>query len=128
VPGLFGEFARRAFHAINWLPARATALTFAIAGNFEDAMYSWRTQAAFWPEPEDGVVLAAGAGAMGARLGGEVGVVGETVARPALGEAGPGEGGEADADLIDSATGLVWRGLAIWLTIGALFVVGGWAA
>ena len=35
--GSFGEFAQRAFHAINWLPERLTGLTYAIAGNFEDA-------------------------------------------------------------------------------------------
>lgn len=38
--GRFGLFALRAFHAINWLPARLTALTYAIAGNFEDATFA----------------------------------------------------------------------------------------
>ncbi len=49
-PGRFRLLRQRAFHAINWLPARLTALTYAIAGNFEDAMYCWRTQASAWPE------------------------------------------------------------------------------
>ncbi|MEW6254178.1 MAG: regulatory signaling modulator protein AmpE, partial [Planctomycetota bacterium] len=52
--GEFGAFARRVFHAINWLPARLTALTYAIAGNFEDAVYAWRTQAGAWPDLEEG--------------------------------------------------------------------------
>lgn len=119
--GLFGGFARRAFHAINWLPARLTALTYAIAGNFEDATYCWRTQAEAWPEPEEGVVIAAGAGAMGVKLGQSVSVGGETVWRPEL-----GTGQMADADYIDSAVSMIWRGLVIWLVAGLLVVVAGW--
>ncbi|HET9462340.1 MAG TPA: CobD/CbiB family protein [Thiobacillus sp.] len=119
--GLFGGFAQRAFHAINWLPARLTALTYAIAGNFEDATYCWRTQAPAWLEPEEGVVLAAGAGAMGIRLGQSVSVGGETVWRPEL-----GTGQAPDADCIDSAVSMIWRGLAIWLVAGLLVVIAGW--
>lgn len=121
--GLFGAFAQRAFHAINWLPARLTALTYAIAGNFEDATYCWRTQAPAWLEPEDGVVLAAGAGAMGVRLGQSVSVGGETVWRPEL-----GTGQAPDADCIDSAVSMIWRGLVIWLVAGLLVVIAGWVA
>lgn len=121
--GLFGVFAQRAFHAINWLPARLTALTSAIAGNFEDASYCWRVQADAWPEPEEGVVLAAGAGAMGVRLGQSLNVGEETVWRPEL-----GTGPAPDADCIDSAVSMIWRGLVIWLVAGLLVVVAGWVA
>lgn len=119
--GRFGEFAQRAFNVINWLPARLTALTYAIAGNFEDATYCWRTQASAWPEPEEGVVLAAGAGAMGIRLGQSVTVGGETVWRPEL-----GTGQAPEADCIDSAVSMIWRGLVIWLAAGLLVVIAGW--
>lgn len=121
--GLFGAFARRAFHAINWLPARLTALTYAIAGNFEDATYAWRTQADTWPEPAEGVIVAAGAGAMGMKLGQSVNVGGETVWRPDI-----GTGQSPDADCIDSAVSMIWRGLVIWLVAGLLVVVAGWVA
>ncbi|HUX30013.1 MAG TPA: CobD/CbiB family protein [Thiobacillus sp.] len=121
--GQFGGFSRRAFHAINWLPARLTALTYAIAGNFEDATYCWRTQASAWPEPEEGVVLAAGAGAMGILLGQGVNVGGETVWRPEL-----GTGQAPEADCIDSAVSMIWRGLAIWLAAGLLVVIAGWTS
>ena len=119
--GLFGAFAQRAFHLINWLPARLTALTYAIAGNFEDATYCWRTQADTWPEAEEGVVIAAGAGAMGIRLGQSVSVGAETVWRPEL-----GTGQTPDADCIDSAVSMIWRGLLIWLVAGLLVVIAGW--
>lgn len=122
-PGLFGGFAQRAFHAVNWLPARLTALTYAVAGNFEDAIFCWRTQAPAWPEPEEGVVIAAGAGAMGVRLGQSINVGGETVWRPEL-----GAGQAPDADAIDSAISVIWRGLVIWLVVGLLAVVAGWMA
>ncbi len=122
--GAFGHFAQRAFHAINWLPVRLTALTYAIAGNFEDAMYCWRTQASAWPDEEDGVVLAAGAGAMGVRLGQSINVSDETVWRSDLGT------GQAmlDPDSIDSAVSMIWRGLVIWLVAGLLVVIAGWVA
>ncbi|MGA9164052.1 MAG: CobD/CbiB family protein [Thiobacillus sp.] len=122
--GHFGEFSQRAFHAINWLPARLTALTYAIAGNFEDATFCWRSQAGGWPEREEGVVLAAGAGAMGVRLGQPINVSGESVWRPELGigQTAP------DADSIDSAVSMIWRGLVIWLVAGLLIVIAGWIA
>lgn len=119
--GRFGTCAQRVFHVINWVPVRLTALTYAIAGNFEDATYCWRTQASAWPEPEESVVLAAGAGAMGVRLGQSVNVGGETVWRPDLGTGQP-----PDADGIDSTISMIWRGLVIWLAAGLLVVFAGW--
>ncbi|MHB1186482.1 CobD/CbiB family protein [Thiobacillus sp.] len=121
--GRFGQCAQRVFHIINWVPARLTALTYAIAGNFEDATYCWRTQADTWPEPEDGVVIAAGAGAMGVKLGQNITVGGESVWRPEL-----GTGQAPDADCIDSAVSMIWRGLLIWLVAGLLIVIAGWVS
>jgi adenosylcobinamide-phosphate synthase len=119
--GRFGVCAQRVFHYINWVPARLTALTYAIAGNFEDATYCWRTQADAWPEREEGVVLAAGAGAMGVKLGQSVPIGGEPVWRPEL-----GSGQTPDVDCIDSAVSMIWRGLVIWLAAGLLIVIAGW--
>ena len=121
--GLFGVFARRAFHAINWLPLRLTALTYAVAGNFEDATFCWRTQAPGWPDAEDGIVIAAGAGAMGVKLGQSLNIAGERIDRPEL-----GVGQDADPDHIDSAVSMIWRGLVIWLFVGLLLVIAGWFA
>jgi adenosylcobinamide-phosphate synthase len=109
-PGGFGEFARQAAYAIDWLPARCTAASFAIVGNFEDAVYCWRTQAARWPDPLLGVVLASGAGALGLRLGMPISPGGVLEDRPEL-----GLGEEADVPFLDSAVGLIWRALVLWL-------------
>jgi len=121
--GQFGFFAERVFDLVNWLPARLTALTYAIAGNFEDATFCWRTQAPGWPESEEAVVLAAGAGAMGLRLGQDVNVGGQTVWRPEL-----GTGQTPEIDSINSAVSMIWRGLAIWLVAGLLVVIAGWVS
>lgn len=108
--GNFGEFAAQLYHWIEWLPMRLTAATFAIVGNFEDAVYCWRTQAAGWPDPEGGIILASGAGALGVRLGMPVGQFDVSVDRPEL-----GIGDMADVDFMQSAVGLVWRALVFWL-------------
>jgi adenosylcobinamide-phosphate synthase len=119
----FGAFSESFFRTLNWLPARLTSLTYAVAGNFEDAMYCWRSQGQDWSDPEDGMILAAGAGAMGVRLGLPVCIGGDWVQRPEL-----GVNQEPDADHIDSAVSLTWRGLVIWMVIGLLLFVAGWAA
>lgn len=119
----FGNFARRAFAALDWLPARFTAAAFAVVGDFEDAVYCWRTQASNWPDPALGVVLASGAGAMGVRLGMPVLNESELVDRPEL-----GLGESADMGHLDSTVGLVWRALVMWLLLLLLVSLAGAAS
>lgn len=107
----------------DWVPARLTALSFAVAGNFEDALVCWRTQAERWGDPEVGGVIAAGGGALGLRLGQPVGTGEGAHWRPEM-----GCGQEVDADCIDAAVSLVWRALIIWLAVGLFIVIGGWVA
>ena len=106
----FGKFARDAFIVLDWMPVRVTAAAFAVVGDFEDAVYCWRSQADKWPDPALGIVLAAGAGAIGVRLGMPYMQDGEVVDRPVL-----GVGDEADEALLASAVGLVWRALVLYL-------------
>ena len=122
--GQFGEFARQAYYWIDWLPLRLTAFTFAIVGDFEDTVYCWRTQAQSWPDPEAGILLASGAGAIGVRLGLPIPQGGLPLDRPEL-----GIGEEADAEFMQSTVGLVWRALVFWMIIllllGLATLVGG---
>lgn len=107
--GSTGRFARQAFCWIDWVPARLTAASLAVAGNFEDAAYCWRVQADQWDPQADGIVLASGAGAIGVRLGGVIHVDGGLEPRPDL-----GTGAEADVDHMRGAAGLIWRALVLW--------------
>ncbi|GAB2891034.1 adenosylcobinamide-phosphate synthase CbiB [Uliginosibacterium flavum] len=106
--GDFGRFAQRAFVAIEWLPARVTAMAFSIVGDFEDAAHCWRTQSPQWPDRNEGILLAAGAGALGVRLGQTIVQSGELLARPEL-----GTGDEAAVESLQSFVGLVRRTLVL---------------
>lgn len=122
----FGCFSVRIYQWLEWLPVRMTAATFAIVGNFEDAVYCWRTQAASWPDAVDGIILSSGAGALGVRLGMPVAQFEMTAERPEL-----GVGDVADVDFMQSAIGLVWRALIFWLILLLLLTLASmasWAA
>lgn len=108
--GAFGRTATRIRRLLEWPAVRLTAATFAVVGDFEDAVHCWRTQARAWPDPEMGIVLAAGAGAIGVRLGMPLGEIEGLVPRPDL-----GVGDAADAPLLDSTVGLLWRSLVLWV-------------
>jgi adenosylcobinamide-phosphate synthase len=108
---------------LDWIPVRLTALSFAIVGDFEDAVACWRTQAHLWARQDGGlaigVLLASGAGALGAQLGGPLPVlVGDPDVRAELGTGEP-----AGPDMLPSAVGLVWRALILWLLVILLITV-----
>lgn len=113
--GEFTQFAARAFEVIDWLPARLTAATFAVVGNFQDAVDCWRTQSPAWADRAQGIILASGAGALGVKLGGAVHEYGRVRYRPEL-----GTGDEADTDYLSSAVGLIWRALVMWVLLLAV--------
>jgi adenosylcobinamide-phosphate synthase len=106
----FGWFAGRAFEVLDWIPQRVTAFVFAIVGDFEDALFCWRSQAAQWLRPGEGIVLASGAGALGVRLGEPIARGEALVDRPPL-----GTGDAAGEDALASLEGMLWRALVLWL-------------
>jgi adenosylcobinamide-phosphate synthase len=124
--------AARAWHVIDWLPARVTALAFAVVGSFEEAIDCWRHYAQRFPNDNDGVVLAATSGAVNVRLGGEA-------LKPAFSphasqsfrstgaetmddtESTPGR--EAEVGHLRSIVGLVWRSVVLWMVLLALLTL-----
>ena len=56
--------ALQAWHCVDWLPVRASALGFAAAGHFEGVVAAWRDAADNAQLSNDSVLLAAGAGAL----------------------------------------------------------------
>jgi adenosylcobinamide-phosphate synthase len=115
----FDVFSLHASHVLDWLPARATAFSFAIVGNFQDALESWRGQAQAWGNENQGILLAAGAGALGVQLGGNLAVSGGELLRPALGTEEP-----AGPESIEGAIALVWRAAMLWLAVAGLLWLG----
>jgi adenosylcobinamide-phosphate synthase len=119
----FGAPVQRLLHWLDWVPVRLTAATFAVVGDFEDAIYCWRTQANEWPALHEGILLASGAGALGVVIGGAVtGPAGEPEFRPELGIGEP-----ADSDILPGAAGLVWRALLVWLAVLLVLTLAYWA-
>jgi adenosylcobinamide-phosphate synthase len=120
----FGQFAAKAFYWIDWVPVRLTAVAFAVVGNFEDAIYAWRNFAHRWADEAKGIILAAGGGAMGVRLGtpyeNASGLVlpadAATVdSSDSEAEVLPGE--EPNVRALQSTVGLVWRALLLWMML-----------
>jgi adenosylcobinamide-phosphate synthase len=117
----FGAFARRAFYYIDGIPATIAAGSAAIVGNFEEAVFCWRSQSSNWPRRAEGIVLSAGAGAMGVRLGGPRHTIEGEQMRPDL-----GTGDEADADAVESTEGLLWRAIVVWVGFLLLLAIIAW--
>lgn len=111
----FGWAAARLDDVLNFVPARLTALTYATLGRFKQAVRCWRVQAPAWESPNAGPVMAAGAGALGIRLGGPAVYHGMRKVRPAL-----GDGDAPQPADIRRALSLVHRGIGLWLAIIAL--------
>lgn len=121
----------RAWYWIDWVPARATALAFAVVGSFEEAIDCWRHHAQRFPNDNDGVVLAATSGAVNVRLGGEALRSAATEQGTAAGEPSPGDsadsestpGREAEPAHLRSIVGLVWRSVVLWMVLLALLTL-----
>ncbi len=115
--------AARAWHAVDWLPARLTALGFAVVGSFEDAIDNWRRYEAL-PESggsggNDGLIVAATAGAINVRLGTTAMAQGDSQ------EQMPAASARIEPQLahLRSIVGLVWRSVVMWMLLLALLTL-----
>lgn len=109
-PGEFGDSIAWLNSALVWLPARLLAFGYALSGHFDAAVDGWREAHRRLPQGSEGtldVLAVTGAGALG--------VDSET--------AGPN-----GVPRVRAAMRLVWRTLAIWLVVIALFTLAGWAS
>jgi adenosylcobinamide-phosphate synthase len=99
------EKAAGGWMAMDWLPARITALGFAFVGSFEEAIDSWRQHEAHFPGDNDGVLLAATAGAVNLKLGPQE---------------HPSSGQVPQAAHLRAVVGLLWRSVVMWMVFLAL--------
>ena len=128
VSEVLSEVSQHAWMAIDWLPARATALGFAIVGSFEDAMDGWRNHAQRFPEDNDGVILAATAGAINIQLGGAAlgrhpSLDEETLDLDKTADSSSTPGRPAQVAHFAQVVGLVWRTVLMWLVLVALLTM-----
>ena len=125
VSAMLAEVATQAWQVLDWLPARATALGFAIVGSFEDAMDGWRHHAQKFPQDNDGVILAATAGAINVQLGGARLASSDGEEAEASGDDGGAStpGRPAEPAHLASVVGLVWRSVIMWLVLVALMTM-----
>ena len=134
--------AIRAWGVIDFVPARVTALGFAVVGSFEDAIDAWRNYSQRSPanlpqafeNRNDGVLLAATSGAVNVRLGGEIlkttfpadalrglPADGPDTDEPTATESTPGR--EPEVAHLRSIVGLVWRSVVLCMVLLALLTL-----
>jgi adenosylcobinamide-phosphate synthase len=126
------ELSQRLFGLLDFVPARMTAFGFAVVGNFEEAVTCWRRDAALWKHANEGIILAAAAGAVGVQLGGSA-APGVTPDRSKTFDSGAGpETTGADGSTpglppvtghLRSIVGLVWRSVVLWMLLLALLTL-----
>jgi adenosylcobinamide-phosphate synthase len=129
------QAGERAWSFIDWLPARITALGFAVVGSFEEAIDCWRNDARRFPNSNDGVILAATSGAVNVRLGGGALSVmpitdplpraqaGDSFVAGAEPDSGSTPGREPESAHLRSVVGLVWRSVVMWMVLLALLTL-----
>ena len=115
------KLTRQIWFYIDWLPTRLTAISFAVVGNFEEAIDSWRFHLNRHEQNNDSVILATTAGALNLELG-----VTPLKSDPFLDTDEPEvrdtpRGQAPQLAHLKTVVGLLWRSVVMWMLILALF-------
>lgn len=124
------QTAHQAWAVIDWVPARLTAVSFAVVGSFEETIDAWRNYEPRSSGDNDGVVLAATSGAVNIRLG-------RAALKPTFSAEGvqltPVAATDTQGDALKGQTpelahlavivGLVWRTVVMWMVLLALLTL-----
>ena len=107
-------------------------------GNFEDAIYCWRTAATVkGGDEQKRILLLTGGGALGVQLadpnldaqvrsGDRAGADADLNAPPASGSGFDWTGAEPDANGLRSAVGMVWRSVVLWILLFGMLTIANW--
>ena len=124
------QTAAEAWAVIDWVPARITAISFAVVGSFEEAIDGWRNYEPKSDGDNDGIILAATSGAVNIRLGDAASMAaypvdGPSVIPPGLGEmSGESTPGQMpELAHLAVIVGLVWRTVVMWMVLLALLTL-----
>lgn len=110
----FGWAAARLDDLLNWVPARITALSYAVMGSFEDALHCWRKHAGMWSDINSGPLLASGLGAL------HLDICDDNHDEDEYGNKAINPASLPDAGDVRRALALVWRVMLFWLAVGLL--------
>tara|TARA_R110001583_G_scaffold2388_1_gene17356 strand:+ start:927 stop:1910 length:984 start_codon:yes stop_codon:yes gene_type:complete len=108
----FGWAAAKLDDLLNYVPARCTAISYALLSDTREAFKCWKEQAAAHASPNGGPVIAAGAGGLGVILGGPTRYQGVWHDKPLLGSGHPPRGVD-----IGRAMWLVTKTLLLWVLL-----------
>lgn len=108
----FGYVAAKLDDLMGWLPARLTAISYALLGNTEAALRTWLSQARHCSSPNGGPVMTSGAGALGIKIGGDTYYHGQLVKKIVM-----GQGSYATMSDIPRAIKLVINTSKLWLAV-----------
>lgn len=123
------HLSSRLFERIDHVPARLTAFGFAVVGNFEDAIESWRRCANLWTHQNEGVLLASAAGAVGVQLGGQAApdfqsdrsrTFGSGDRADTTASAGSTSGAVPQPAHLRNIVALIWRSMVLWMLLLSL--------
>ena len=130
----FGWAAARFDDILNLIPARLTALSYALVGTTGVALRCWQQQGFTWKSPNAGPVMSAGAGALNVSLGGAATYHDGLQQRPQLGPVANTDvannirgGQRPSAATIFASCTLVNRALLLWcglLLLASMFSIG----
>lgn len=108
----FGKTAARADDLLNYFPARLTALSYAIVGDYKGGIASWKNQAKSLLSPNAGPVMTAGAGSLNILLGGPAYYHQHRIDKPFFGGSD-----KPEIHHIKLANALIVRAVLLWCAV-----------
>ncbi len=111
----FNWAAQRFLGFLDYFPVRLTGLSYAAAGQFEEATLAWRAQINDSQKNIDSSLVAVGLGALGLRIGSDVMDIQTNVLMQTI----------WTGQTLASTTRLIWRSLGLWMVVLFLLTVVG---
>ena len=108
----FGWAAARFDDALNWIPARLTAFSYALLGQTQLAINCWKNQAHLLDSPNAGPVMTSGAGTLNLKLGGPAWYHGNLKDKVFFGTQNMPQN-----DDINRANGLITHSIYLWIFV-----------